>query len=52
MATREVRLLQPPTVALNTYLLRQLKDHWLHQNDMSFEAYMELMGHLKEIDIQ
>ena len=47
-----LRLLQPPTVPLSTHLPRHLKDCQLHQNDMSFEAYMELMGHLKDTDIQ
>ena len=45
-------LLQPPIVPLNTYLSKNFRDHRLHQNDMSFEAYMEFMGHIKEIDIQ
>ena len=45
-----LQLLQPPTVPLSTYLLRRFRDCRLHQNDM-IEAYMELMGHLKETDI-
>ena len=47
-----LQLLQPPTVPLSTYLPTHLRDSLLHPNDMSFEACMELMGHLKEIDIQ
>ena len=45
-------MLQPPTVPLNTYLPRHHRDHRLHWNDMGFEAYMELIGCLKETDIQ
>ena len=45
-------MLQPPIVPLNTYLPRHLRKRWLHQNDMSFEAYIELMGYLKETSIQ
>ena len=45
-------MLQPPTVPPSTYLPRNFRDHKLHQNDMSFEVYMELMGHIKETDIQ
>ena len=52
MATRKACLLQPPTVPPNTYLSRHLRDHRLHQNNMSFKAYMELIGHIKETDIQ
>ena len=50
MATIEVRLLQPPTMPLSTYLPRHIKDHQL-QNVMGFEVYMEFMGYLKETDI-
>ena len=45
-------MLQPPTVSFSTYLPKHLRDHQLHQNDMSFEAYIDLMGHLKETNIQ
>ena len=45
-------MLQPQTVPLSTYLPRHLKDCQLHQHDMSFKAYMESMGRLKETDIQ
>ena len=47
----KLRLLHPLTVPLNTYLLRHLKDHWL-RDAWGFEAYIELMGRLKETDIQ
>ena len=47
-----LQLLQPPTVAPITYIPRLFRDYRLHQNDMSFEAYMELIGHIKKIDIQ
>ena len=47
-----LQLLQPFIVPPSTYLFRHFRDRWLHQNDMSFEAYTELMGHIKEIDIQ
>ena len=47
-----LRLLQPPAVPLSSYLPKHLRDRQLHQNDMGFEAYMELMGRLKETDIQ
>ena len=36
----------------STYLLRHFRDCWLHQNDMSFKVYIELMGYIKETDIQ
>ena len=45
-------MLQPPTVPPNTYLPRHFRVCRLYQNDMSFEAYMELMGRIKETDIQ
>ena len=45
------RLLQPPTVPPSTYLPKHLRDR-LHQNNMSFEVYIELMRHIKETDIQ
>ena len=46
------QLLQPPTITPRTYHPRHFRDCWLHQNDMSFEAYMELIGCIKETDIQ
>ena len=51
MATREAWLLHPPTVPLNTYLSRHLKDYQL-RDVLGFEAYMELIGCLKETNIQ
>ena len=45
-----LRLLQPPTVPLSTYLPRHLRDCRL-QNVMGFEKYLEFMGRLKETDI-
>ena len=36
----------------STCLLRHFRDCWLHQNDMSFKVYIELMGYIKETDIQ
>ena len=47
-----LQLLQPLTIPPSTYLLRNFRDHRLHQNDVSFEVYMEFMGHIKETDIQ
>ena len=44
-------LLHPPTVPLNTYLSRHLKDYQL-RDVLGFEAYMELIGCLKETNIQ
>ena len=45
-------LLQYPTVPPSTYLPKHFRDYWLYQNDISFKAYMELMGHIKETNIQ
>ena len=39
-------------VASVAYLPRHLRDHRLHQSDMSFEVYMGLIVFLKETDIQ
>ena len=36
----------------STYLPKHFRDCWLYQNDISFKAYMELMGHIKETNIQ
>ena len=44
-------LLHPPIVPLNTYLSRHLKDYRL-RDVLDFEAYMELIGCLKETNIQ
>ena len=39
-------LLQSLTVPPSTCLPRHFRDRQFHQNDMSFEAYMEHMGHI------
>ena len=44
-------LLHPPTMPLNTHHPRHLRDH-RHRDVLGFEAYMELMGRHKEIDVQ
>ena len=35
-----------------TYLPKHFGDRRFHQMDMSFEAYIKLMGHIKETNIQ
>ena len=53
MATREAfgcfNLLPYPPI---TYLPKHFGDRRFHQMDMSFEAYIKLMGHIKETNIQ
>ena len=53
MATREAfgcfNLLPYPPI---TYLPKHFRDRRFHQMDMSFEAYIKLMGHIKETNIQ
>ena len=44
-------MLHPLIVPLNTYLPRHLRDRRL-RDVLGFEAYVELMGRLKETDIQ
>ena len=46
-----LQLLHPPSVPLSTYHPRHLRDCHL-QDDLGFKAYLELMGCLKETDIQ
>ena len=52
MATREASVVSISYRTPSTYLPRHFRDCRLHQKDMSFKAYMELMGHIKETGIQ